>query len=171
MNEWSAKPKQRMTAAKWLLLAVFANLAKTSKTEISALSAPYRACTALLDRNTVYAVTTQNRGLWRVAVGILKSGKAALVILPISNRGITAGGYPVISGWGLIRSPFVHSKRGKPHIFPRKIGVMSVRVQICSRKIPGTLPLVAMLCKVTFQIEPLKDEIRCLAALPCLCNV
>ena len=58
--------------------------------------------------------------------------------LPISNRDIAAGGYPIISGWVLIRSPFAHSKRGK-HIFPRKIGVMSVRVQICSRKIPGTV--------------------------------
>ena len=102
------------------------------------LSAPYRACTALPDRNTVYAVIIQNRGLWRVAVGILKSGKAALVSSPISNRDIAARGYPVISGWGQIRSPFAHSKRGKPHIFPRKIGVMSVRFQICSRKIPGT---------------------------------
>lgn len=77
-------------------------------------------------------------GLRRVAVGILKSGKAALVSSPISNRDIAAGGYPIISGWGLIRSPFAPPKRGKPHIFPRKIGVMSVRVQICSRKIPGT---------------------------------
>ena len=34
--------------------------------------------------------------------------------------------------------PFAPPKRGKPHIFPREIGVMSVRVQICSRKIPGT---------------------------------
>ena len=66
------------------------------------------------------------------ACGVLLLG------LPISNRDITARGYPVISGWGQIRSPFAHSKRGKPHIFPRKIGVMSVRVQICSRKIPGT---------------------------------
>ncbi|NBI88476.1 hypothetical protein D3Z47_20750 [Lachnospiraceae bacterium] len=93
-------------------------------------------------------------GLWRVAVGILKSGKAALVILPISNRDIAARGYPVISGWGQIRSPFAHSKRGKPHIFPRKIEAASVRVQICSRKIPDTLPLVAMLYKVTFQTVP-----------------
>ena len=66
-----------------------------------------------LIRNTVYAVTIQNRGLWRVAVGILKSGKAALVSSPISNRDIAAGGYPIISGWGRIGSPFAHSKRGK----------------------------------------------------------
>ncbi len=32
-------------------------------------------------------------GLRRVAVGILKSGKAALVSSPISNRDITAGDY------------------------------------------------------------------------------
>lgn len=37
--------------------------------------------------------------------GILKSGKAALVILPISNRDIAAGGYPVISGWGANHIP------------------------------------------------------------------
>lgn len=120
---------------------------------VKALSAPYPACTALPDRNTIYAVTIQNRGLWRVAGGILKSGKAALVSSPISNRDIAAGGYPIISGWGRIRSPFAHSKRGKPHIFPRKIGAMLVRVQICSRKIPGT-GRAAPLCKVTFQIEP-----------------
>lgn len=66
------------------------------------------------------------------ACGVSLSG------LPISNRDIAARGYPVISGWGQIRSPFAHSKRGKPHIFPRKIGAMPVRVQICSRKIPGT---------------------------------
>ena len=35
-------------------------------------------------------------GLRRVAVGILKSGKAALVSSPISNRDIAAGGYPII---------------------------------------------------------------------------
>ena len=79
MNEWSAKPKQRMTAAKWLLLAVFANLAKTSKTEISALSAPYRACTALPDKDIIHAVTRENRGLWSVCIGILK-GRERIVI-------------------------------------------------------------------------------------------
>lgn len=72
-----------------------------------------RLVLAYLIENTIYAVTIPNRGLGRVAVGILKSGKAALVILPISNRDIAAGGYPIISGWGLIRSPFAHSKCGK----------------------------------------------------------
>ena len=67
--------------------------AAIQKHSSKALFAPYRACTALNDRKPPHAVTIQNRGLWRVAVGILKSGKAALVILPISNRGITAGGY------------------------------------------------------------------------------
>lgn len=101
MNEWSAKPKQRMTAAKWLLLAVFANLAKTSKTEISALSAPYRACTAyLIEELTVHAFKMRNMRLWRVSVGILKSGKAALVSTPISNRDIIAGCLPENSGCG-----------------------------------------------------------------------
>jgi len=128
--------------------------AAIQKHSSKALFAPYRAYTALHDKITVYAFKMRNMGLWRVSVGILKSGKAALVSSPISNRDIAAGGYPIISGWGRIGSPFAHSKRGKPHIFPRKIGAMSVRVQICSRKIPGTLPLAAMLCKVTFQIEP-----------------
>ena len=68
-----------MTAAKWLLLAVFANLAKTSKTEISALSAPYRACTALPDKDIIHAVTRENRGLWSVCIGILK-GRERIVI-------------------------------------------------------------------------------------------
>jgi len=94
--------------------------AAIQKHSSKALFAPYPACTGIPDRNTIYAVTIQNRGLWRVAVGILKSGKAALVILPISNRGIITEGYPVISGWGLIRSPFAPPKRGKPHIFPGK---------------------------------------------------
>lgn len=83
-----------VTAAKWLLLAVFANLAKTSKTEISALSAPYRACTALPDNDIIHAVTRENRGLWRVCIGIPKSGKAVLVSSPISNRDIIAGCLP-----------------------------------------------------------------------------
>ena len=48
--------------------------------------------------------------------------------------------------------PFAHFKRGK--------------LGLC----PGS-GVAALPCKVTFQIEPLKDEIRCLAALPCLCNV
>ncbi len=65
-----------------------------------ALSAPYPACTGIPNRNTIYAVTRENGGLWRVAVGILESGKAALASTPISNRDIAAGGYPVISGWG-----------------------------------------------------------------------
>ena len=30
----------------------------------------------------------------------------------------------------------------------------------------GTLPLVAMLCKAAFQIEPLKHEVHTIAALP-----
>ena len=44
-----------------------------------ALSAPYPACTALPDRNTIYAVTIQNRGLWSVCIGILK-GRERIVI-------------------------------------------------------------------------------------------
>ncbi len=65
-----------------------------------ALSAHIRLVLAYLIGNTIYAVTRENGGLWRVAVGILESGKAALASTPISNRDIAAGGYPVISGWG-----------------------------------------------------------------------
>ena len=64
----------------------------------------------------------RNRGLWRVAVGILKSGKAALVSSPISNRDIAAGGYPIISGWELIRSPLCSFQKRKA-IFPGKSGL------------------------------------------------
>ena len=88
--------------------------------------------------NTIYAVTIPNRGLGRVAVGILKSGKAALVILPISNRGITAGGYPVISGWGLIRSPFAPPKRGKLYS-PGKSGLCPSRL----KSAPGKFRVLA----------------------------
>ena len=137
MNEWSAKPKQRMTAAKWLLLAVFANLAKTSKTEISALSAPYQACTALPDKDIIHAVTRENRGLWSVCIGILK-GRERIVI---QFTDFKSGNYH----WGLSSNfrvgsnqiPLCSSQKRKA-IFPRKIGAMSVQAQICSRKIPGT---------------------------------
>ena len=81
-----------VTAAKWLLLAVQRKTPPYCQNPfVKALSAPYRACIALPDRKTFYAVARENRGLWRVAVGILKSGKAALASTPISNRGITAG--------------------------------------------------------------------------------
>ena len=111
--------------------------AAIQKHSSKALFAPYRACTALNDRKP-HAVTIQNRGLWRVAVGILKSGKAALVILPISNRGITAGGYPVISGWGLIRSPFAPPKRGKLYS-PGKSGLCPSRL----KSAPGKFRVLA----------------------------
>ena len=135
-----------------------------------ALSAPNRACTAVPDKDIIHAVTRENRGLWSVCIGILK-GRERIVI---QFTDFKSGNYH----WGLSSNfrvgsnqiPLCSSKRGKPHIFPRKIGVMSVRVQICSRKIPGTGRAVP-LCKVTFQIEPLKDKIRCLTALPCLFNV
>ena len=93
---------------------------------VKALSAPYRACTALHDKkNTVHVVTIQNR-----ACGVSLSG------LLISNRDIATGDYPTISGWVLIRSPFAHFKRGKSR-------AVYVRAQICSRKIPGTLLLLS----------------------------
>lgn len=96
--------------SKTRLYSIYSGMKRTSNQKVvtaaiqnrpsKALSAPYQACTALPDRNTAYAVTIQNRGLWRVAVGILESGKAALASTPISNRDIAARGYPVISGWG-----------------------------------------------------------------------
>ena len=52
------------------------------------LSAPYRDYTVLPDK-TIYVVTTQNRDLWHVAVGILKNKKAVSVILSNSYWGIT----------------------------------------------------------------------------------
>jgi hypothetical protein len=48
--------------------------AAIQKHSSKALFAPYRACTALHDKNTVYAFKMRNMGLWRVSVGILKSG-------------------------------------------------------------------------------------------------
>ena len=115
--------------------------AAIQKHSSKALFAPYPACAVLHDKNTVYAVTVQNRGLWRVSVGILKSGKAAFISFPISNRNIAAGGYPVISGGGESVTPLLIPKRKA--IFPRKIGAMSVQVQIFSRKISDTLLLPA----------------------------
>ena len=44
-----------------------------------ALSAPYPACTALLDKDIIHAVTRENRGLWSVCIGILK-GRERIVI-------------------------------------------------------------------------------------------
>lgn len=106
--------------SKTRLYSIYSGMKRTSNQKVvtaaiqnrpsKALSAPYQACTALPDRNTAYAVTIQNRGLWRIAIYRFQIGK-----LPP--------------------------------------GAMSVRVQICSRKIPGT-GRVALLCKVTFQIEP-----------------
>ena len=46
----------------------------TGRIKIAALFAPYRACTALHDKKTVYVFKLRNMGLWRVFVGILKSG-------------------------------------------------------------------------------------------------
>ena len=58
-----------VTAAKWLLLQFSGKYRPIRQNPfVKALSAPYRACTALPDKNTAYAVTIQNRGLWRVAI-------------------------------------------------------------------------------------------------------
>ncbi len=135
-----------------------------------ALSAPYPACTGIPNRK--YHLCRYKRKWGLVACCCWYSGKRKS--RPCQHSDFKSGycRRRLSSNFrvGLIRSPFAHSKSGKPHIFPRKIGVMSVRVQICSRKIPDTGRAVP-LCKVTFQIEPLKDKIRCLTALPCLCNV
>ena len=94
---------------------------------------------------------------------------------PISNRDIAARGYPVISGWGANQIPLCSfQKRKAAYIPPENRGYARPGSNLLPENSGywlGMFPLVAMLCKVTFQIEPLKDEIRCLAALPCLCNV
>ena len=69
--------------------------AAIQKHSSKALSAPYRACTILPDKKLLSMPLQSKIG----ACGVLLLG------LPISNRDITARGYPVISGWGLIRSP------------------------------------------------------------------
>ena len=103
------------------------------------------------------------------ACGVSLSG------LPISNRDIAARGYPVISGWGANQIPLCSfQKRKAAYIPPENRGYARPGSNLLPENSGywlGMFPLVAMLCKVTFQIEPLKDEIRCLAALPCLCNV
>lgn len=153
-----------VTAAKWLLLAVQRKTPPYCQNPfVKALSAPYRACTALPNKDTALAVTRENRGLWMPDSGYPEKRKAALASSPISNRGIITGAILKFQG-GANQIPLCSFQK-------RKARAMSVRVQICARKIPGMFPLVAMLCKVTFQIEPLKDKIRCLVALPCLCNV
>ena len=53
--------------------------AAIQKHSSKALFAPYRACIALPDKNTVYAVTRENRDLWSVCIGILK-GRERIVI-------------------------------------------------------------------------------------------
>lgn len=65
--------------SKTRLYSIYSGMKRTSNQKVvtaaiqnrpsKVLSAPYRACTALPDRNTVYAVIIQNRGLWRVAIG------------------------------------------------------------------------------------------------------
>ena len=134
--------------SKTRLYSIYSGMKRTSNQKVvtaaiqnrpsKALSAPYQACTALPDKDIIHAVTRENRGLWSVCIGILK-GRERIVI---QFTDFKSGNYH----WGLSSNfrvgsnqiPLCSSKRGKPHIFPRKIGVMSVRVQICSRKIPGT---------------------------------
>ncbi|NBI87460.1 hypothetical protein D3Z47_15150 [Lachnospiraceae bacterium] len=69
-----------VTTAKWLLLAVQRKTPPYCQNPfVKALSAQYRACIALPDKNTVYAVTRENRDLWSVCIGILK-GRERIVI-------------------------------------------------------------------------------------------
>ena len=72
------------------------------------------------------------------ACGVSLSG------LPISNRDITARGYPMISGVRISLTPFAHFKRGKPGLCPGS-------------------SVAALPCKVTFQIGPLKDGLHTIA--------
>ena len=112
--------------------------AAIQKHSSKALFAPYRACIALPDKNTVYAVTRENRDLWSVCIGILKGRERIVIQFTDFKSGNYRRGLSSNFRVGSNQIPLCSSKRGKPHIFPRKIGVMSVRVQICSRKIPGT---------------------------------
>jgi len=56
-------------------------------------------------------------------------------------------------------------KFDSPYPYPRKIGGYVLSGSISNRGCvrSGTLPLAALPCKVTFQIEPLKDELRTIA--------
>ncbi len=136
-----------------------------------ALSAPYPACTGIPNRK--YHLCRYKRKWGLVACCCWYSGKQKS--RPCQHSDFKSGycRRRLSSNFrvGLIRSPFAHSKSGKPHIFPGKSGLCLSGFKFAPGKFRVLSPLVAMLCKVTFQIEPLKDEIRCLAALPCLCNV
>ena len=135
--------------------------------------------------NPPHAVTIQNRGLWRVAIGFtdFKSGNyrsaqfcAYLIQSALRFQiGIFPPGLFHNFRVGANQLPLCSfQKRKAAYIPPENRGYARPGSNLLPENSGywlGMFPLVAMLCKVTFQIEPLKDEIRCLAALPCLCNV
>ncbi|NBI77046.1 hypothetical protein D3Z42_16710, partial [Lachnospiraceae bacterium] len=100
--------------------------------------------------------------------------------LLISNRDITARGYPMISGVGANRLPLLLIPKeenliyspGKSGNYRRSSPIISRRVLISSfsahfkRGKPGLCPgssVAALPCKVTFQIEPLRDGLHTIA--------
>ena len=119
-----------------------------------ALSAPNRACTAVPDKDIIHAVTRENRGLWSVCIGILKCRERIVIQFTDFKSGNYHRGLSSNFRVGSNQIPLCSSQKRKAAYIPRKIEAASVRVQICSRKIPDTLPLVAMLYKVTFQTVP-----------------
>ena len=111
--------------------------AAIQKHSSKALFAPYRACIALPDKNTVYAVTRENRDLWSVCIGILKGRERIVIQFTDFKSGNYRQGLSSNFRVGANQIPPLLIPKEESYI-PRKIGVMSVRFQICSRKIPGT---------------------------------
>lgn len=111
--------------------------AAIQKHSSKALFAPYRACIALPDKNTVYAVTRENRDLWSVCIGILKGRERIVIQFTDFKSGNYRRGLSNNFRVGANQIPPLLIPKEESYI-PRKIGVMSVRFQICSRKIPGT---------------------------------
>lgn len=111
--------------------------AAIQKHSSKALFAPYRACIALPDKNTVYAVTRENRDLWSVCIGILKGRERIVIQFTDFKSGNYRRGLSSNFRVGANQIPPLLIPKEESYI-PRKIGVMSVRFQICSRKIPGT---------------------------------
>ena len=122
------------------------NMVRCQSPFVKTLSAPYRACIALPDEFTVYAFTTQNRGLWSVSQGVSISG------MP----------YPIYRFVGANHIPLCSFQKRKARAM-----VLSGRIwnAFCIRPGSNLLPensgyvaTWAMLCKVTFQIEPLSSQ-------------
>ena len=103
-----------------------------------ALSAPNRACTAVPDKDIIHAVTRENRGLWSVCIGILKCRERIVIQFTDFKSGNYHQGLSSNFRVGSNQIPLCSSQKRKAAYIPRKIEAASVRVQICSRKIPGT---------------------------------